>query len=63
MPPSATPPKAVYLGLHSPLRHHRSAGPVLVASYALSVTFLVLDAGDSEAVDVVRPIALVLTPD
>ena len=40
----------------------RWEGLVLMAFYALYVTFLVLDAGDSEAVDVVGPLALVVTP-
>jgi cation:H+ antiporter len=40
----------------------RWEGAVLVAFYALYVTFLVLDAGDSGAVDVVRPLALVAAP-
>ncbi|QGG94228.1 calcium/sodium antiporter [Actinomarinicola tropica] len=40
----------------------RWEGIVLVAAYTLYVTFLVLDAGDSEAVDVVRPVALVVVP-
>jgi cation:H+ antiporter len=40
----------------------RWEGLVLVAFYALYVTFLVLDAGENEAVDVLAPIALVVTP-
>ena len=43
-------------------RIERWEGLVLMASYALYVTFLILDAGDNEAVDVVRPLALVVAP-
>lgn len=40
----------------------RWEGLVLMAFYAVYVTFLILDAGESEAVDVVGPLALVVTP-
>ena len=40
----------------------RWEGLVLMAFYALYVTFLVLDSGDSDALDVVKPIALVAAP-
>lgn len=40
----------------------RWEGLVLIAFYALYVTFLILDSGDSEAVGVVGPIALVVAP-
>lgn len=43
-------------------RIQRWEGLVLAAFYALYVTFLILDSGDSQAVDVVGPIALVVTP-
>jgi cation:H+ antiporter len=40
----------------------RWEGLVLIVLYALYVTFLILDAGDSDAVDVIRPVALVVVP-
>ena len=40
----------------------RWEGLVLVGFYGLYVTFLILDAGDSGAVDVVRPVALIVAP-
>jgi cation:H+ antiporter len=40
----------------------RWEGSVLIAFYVLYVAFLVLDAGDSEAVDVIAPIAVVAAP-
>lgn len=40
----------------------RWEGLVLVGFYALYVTFLILDAGDSGSVDVVRQVALVVAP-
>ena len=43
-------------------RIQRWEGLVLAAFYVVYVTFLILDSGDSQAVDVVGPIALVVTP-
>jgi cation:H+ antiporter len=40
----------------------RWEGAVLVVFYAIYLTFVILDAGDSEAVDVVGPLALVSAP-
>ena len=40
----------------------RWEGLVLVGFYALYVTFLILDSGDSDAVNVIRPVALVVVP-
>jgi cation:H+ antiporter len=40
----------------------RSEGLLLMASYAVYVTYLVLDAGDNDAVDVIRVGALIVVP-